>query len=146
MYVAVQNDLAQVGIDAKLEVITPAAYAETQIKGWDNALLYYSIPMGIGQDPGQALGNNLSSRGRYLSIAHPAAYEKKLSTAIMELDPKKRAAMFQGLMKIIVDEQAMIHLIYLGAWISAKTSEVRDARVSEFWFQQWTPEDAWMSK
>ena len=84
MYVAVQNDLAQVGIDAKLEVITPAAYAETQMKGWDNALLYYSIPMGIGQDPGQALGNNLSSRGRYFSIAHPAAYEKKLSTAIME--------------------------------------------------------------
>ncbi len=146
MYVAIQNDLAQVGIDAKLEVVTPASYVETQTTGWDNALLYYNIPMGIGQDPGQALGNNLSSRGRYFSIAHPAAYETRLSRAIMEVDPKKRAASFQDLMKIIVDEQAMIHLTYLGVWISAKTSEVRNVRMSEFWFQQWTPEDAWLSK
>ena len=78
--------------------------------------------MGIGQDPGQALGNNLSSRGRYFGIAHPAAYETELSRAIMEVDPKKRAAMFQDLMKIIVDEQAMIQLIYLGALDFCKNS------------------------
>jgi ABC-type transport system substrate-binding protein len=146
LYIAIQNDLAQVGIDAKLEVVTPASYVETQTTGWDNALLYYNIPMGVGQDPGQALGNNLSSRGRYFSIAHPAAYETKLVRAIMELDPRKRTVRFQDLMKTIVDEQAMIHLIYLGVWISAKTPEVRDVRMSEFWFQQWTPEDAWLSK
>jgi peptide/nickel transport system substrate-binding protein len=146
VYVAVQSDLAQVGIDAKVEVVSPASYVEIQTKGWDNALLYYNIPMGIGQDPGQALGNNLSSRGRYFSIVHPAAYEKKLSMAITELDNKKRAAMFQDLMKTITDDQAMIHLIYLGMWISAKTPELRDARLSEFWFQQWTPEDAWLNK
>jgi peptide/nickel transport system substrate-binding protein len=146
VYIAIQNNLADIGIDARLEVITPANYAEIMLNGWENSLLYYNHPTGVGMDPSMSLASNLSSKGRYVSILHPADYEAKLNQASMELDPKKRVAMFQELMKTIVDKYALVHMVYSGTWIAARTPEVRNLNLCDIWFQQWTPADGWLSK
>lgn len=146
VYVAIQNNLAEVGIDAKLEVVTPANYAEIMLNGWENSLLYYNHPTGVGMDPAMSLASNLSSKGRYVSILHPADYEKKLEKASTELDPKKRVAMFQELMKLIVDDYALVNMVYSGTWIAARTPEVKNLNLCDIWFQQWTPGDGWLSK
>jgi peptide/nickel transport system substrate-binding protein len=146
VYLAIQNNLADVGIDAKLEVVTPANYAEIMLNGWENSLLYYNHPTGVGMDPAMSLASNLSSKGRYVSIQHPADYEAKLDKASTELDPKRRVAMFQELMKIVIDRYALINMVYSGTWIAARTPEVRNLNLCDIWFQQWTPGEGWLSK
>ncbi len=146
VYLAIQNNLADIGIDARLEVITPANYAEIMLNGWENSLLYYNHPTGIGMDPRMSLASNMSSKGRYVSILHPSDYETKLNQASMESDQKKRVIMFQELMKMIADKYALVNLVYSGTWIAARTPEIRNLNLCDIWFQQWTPADGWLSK
>ncbi len=146
-FIAMQADLAQVGIDAKLEIVTPASHTQMQIAGWDNALMYYHHPTGVGQDPGQTMQIRLSTKsGQWSSIIHPPDFEAKLAQANGEPDMNKRKSMLQELMKLAVDKYCMANIVYAANWLNAKTPDVRDARFSEIWFQQWTPEDTWLAK
>jgi peptide/nickel transport system substrate-binding protein len=148
MQVALQSYLSQVGIDAKLESVTSALYVQYLTGGWDNGLLSSNnIPWNIGMDPGQSLLQRLSSKGSYnVSVIHPDDYEAKLSKANAEPDFEKRKALLQELMRLSVDEYAMIIPLFQDHIVGAKYPEVRDSKIREVWTIQWTPADAWLSR
>ena len=148
MQVALQSYLSQVGIDAKIESVTSALYVQYLTKGWDNALLSTNnIPWNIGMDPGQTLLQRLSSKGSYnVSVIYPNDYETKLSKANAEPDFEKRKVLLQELMKLAVDEYAMIIPIFQDHIVGVKYPEVHDSKIREIWTIQWNPADAWLSR
>ena len=147
MFTVVQSHLSQVGIDAKLEIVTNPAYVQTHTKGWQNSLIQNTIPASVGYDQVNALLRMLSSKGEgYASIIHPVDYEAKLDQALVENDFDKRKTLFYEMMKLVIDEYCMMNPIYLSNSICAKAPEVHDLRMYEYWVNQWTPADAWLSK
>ena len=81
MFTAIQSYLGQVGIEAKLEPVALASSVQNHTSGWDNGLMYLTSS-GAHIDPGYILENRLSSKGaQFVSITHPADYEKKLFSA-----------------------------------------------------------------
>ena len=148
LQVALQSYLSQVGIDAKIEPVTSALYVQYQTAGWENGLLSSNnIPWNIGMDPGQSLLQRLSSKGSYnVSVIHPADYEAKLTQANAEPDFDKRKALLQELMKLAVDEYAMVIPLFQDHIAGGKYPEVHDSKIREIWTIQWNPADAWLSK
>ncbi len=147
LYAAIQGYLSQVGIDAQIDRMAQAAHVKLQNTGWKNGLVSSDVPAGVGYDMGIALSTRLSTRApQYVSVIHPADYEARLSEALVEPDLKKRKAIFQDLMQLIVDKHCMVTTTHVGYSIIAKTRQVRDIRFLEYWFHQWTPEDGWLSR
>ena len=147
LFTAIQGYLSEVGIDAKMEIVTPALYSQITNSGWDNGLVYWNLPCGRGMDPGQAAVRNLSNKSiLFKSAIHPEAFEAKLSQAVSEPNFEKRKAFFQELTMLIVDEYCMVCPIYLGYGIAARTPKVNNGRIFEIWPTSWTPEEVWLSK
>jgi len=146
VFTAVQGYLAQVGIEAKLEPMAPPLFVQNHTSGWENALMYMNISSGAHIDPGYILSNRLSNKGaQFVSVAHPADYEAKLSAAASERNTTKRKALFQQVMKSIMDD-AIITPIFVMYGGSVVYPETRKLGMYEISMHLWTPEDAWLSK
>jgi peptide/nickel transport system substrate-binding protein len=146
VFIAVQGYLAQVGIEVKLEPMAPPLFVQNHTSGWENALMYFNISSGAHIDPGYILENRLSSKGaQFVSIAHPADYEAKLSTASSERNASKRKALFQQVMKSIMDN-AIVTPIFVMYGGSVVYPETRKLGMYEISMHLWTPEDAWLAK
>jgi peptide/nickel transport system substrate-binding protein len=146
VFTAVQGYLAQVGIEAKLEPVASTLYVQNNTTGWDNALIYHNTSSGAHIDPGYILQNRLSSKGaQFVSIVHPADYETKLFAASDERNFNKRKALYQGVMKSIVDNALVspIFVMYAG---KVAYPETRKLGMYEISMHLWTPEDAWLAK
>jgi peptide/nickel transport system substrate-binding protein len=146
VFTAIQGYLAQVGIDAKLEPVAPPLFVQNQTGGWENSMMWFNCSTGTHIDPGYILENRLSSKGsQFVSITHPADYEKILFSAATELDVKKRKAFYQSVMKSISDN-VLVTPIYVAYSGMAAYPEVRKLGMNEIAMHLWTPEDAWLAK
>jgi peptide/nickel transport system substrate-binding protein len=146
VFTAIQGYLGQVGIEAKLEPMAAPLFVQNHTGGWDNGLMWFNCSSGTHIDPGYIVENRLSSKGaQFVSITHPADYEKKLFSAATELDVKKRKAIYQAVMKSISDNAlvAPVYIMYSGR---AAYPEVRNLGMYEVAMHLWTPEDAWLAK
>jgi ABC-type transport system substrate-binding protein len=146
-YVAIQTYLKEVGIDAQLELVAPATYVQTRDGGWKDGLITFLQANNIAADPGQSLVRHMSSKGtRYVSIIHPAEYEAKLAQAQAEPDIEKRKQLISEVTKMAVDQYCMVNYLYINYGAAVLVPEVKDSRYMHPCYQQWTPEDAWLSK
>jgi len=147
MFTAAQAYLGQIGIEAKLEPQTPSLFTQTSTSGWENGLVSQSVQAGVGTDLAGSFLSFLSNRAdQYASIIHPTDYEAKLSLTLTEANPDKRKVLIQELIKMIIDEYCMVTPVYVSYGIAAQSSQVHDLRMLEHWYQQWTPQDTWLSK
>jgi len=149
LFTTVQGYLSKVSIDAKLEPVSVGVLTETRAKGWNNKLVLFDVSYAIGFDPATPLTSRLSSKGtRYdlKSINIPADYDAELFQAAVERDTGKRAAMYQNLMKMIIDKYFMAVPIYIGNSLVAYSSTVHDLGMNESASHVWFPENIWLSK
>jgi ABC-type transport system substrate-binding protein/uncharacterized membrane protein YfcA len=142
----IQTYLKAIGIDAELQGVSPDLFQKTCTGGWNNALIQCNITGGMDNDPGKALRDALSVKsGNFVSILHPADYEAMLADSIAQPDFEKRKILTQSAIKMIVDGYCLQNTIFINRPMRASYPAVHDMRRSEVWFNQWTPEDAWIS-
>jgi peptide/nickel transport system substrate-binding protein len=146
-YTAVQGYLAAVGIKAKLEPMDGGAITEMSAKGWKNGLFMSGGGVAVGSDPGRSLTIAASSKSeKSVSMFHTPVVDKKLLEAMAEVDNTKRIELYQELMHLIIDEYCMHNPIYVTTYVSANQPKAHDINIYTHWRDQWTPEDAWLSK
>jgi peptide/nickel transport system substrate-binding protein len=145
LYTAVQSYLNAVGINVKLALISQASYMDILTKGWEGLIDAQRI--GVGPDLGAMLENLWSSKGTYnVSVMHPAELDAKIAQANSEIDPAKRVLELQEASKMIIDQYCLTSPICATAFTGVWDPKLHDAKIREFWVNQWIPEDAWLSK
>jgi ABC-type transport system substrate-binding protein len=146
LFVAVQDYLKGVGIDAQLEIVSPTQYSKIINTGWDNALVYFYLPCGNGMDPASSLSTFFTENSLLLKSAiRSDKFDALVSKAKAEPDSKKRTIIHKELGRMLTDEYAMAIPIYINYSIAARNPQVHDTRLFNVWPTRWTPEDAWLS-
>ncbi len=146
VFVAVQDYLKRVGIDARLEVVSPTQYSKIINTGWDNALVYFFLPSGKGMDPASSLSTFFINRSLLLKSAFRSdKFDATVLKASSEPDIKKRSVLYRELTRMFTDEYAIAVPIYVNYSIAASVPSVRDTRLFSIWPTRWTPQDAWLS-
>jgi peptide/nickel transport system substrate-binding protein len=146
VFVAVQDYLKTVGIDAQLEVVSPTQYSKIINTGWDNALVYFFLPCGNGMDPASSLSTFFINKSLLLKSAFRSdKFDAIVLKASSEPDMKKRFALHKELGKMFTDDYAIAIPIYVNYSIAARNPQVHDTRLFSVWPTRWTPQDAWLS-
>jgi ABC-type transport system substrate-binding protein len=145
--VAVQNYLAQVGIQAELKPLPGASYAQANQQGWQNGLYRSQSVASLGADPGYQMITYLSSPARaWVSAVRPPDMSDLLNRAAVEPDTQKRFQLYKDLCKNIIDKNALIISTWGGYLLAGKQSYVKDDNIRTLWTMTWTPETAWLDK
>ena len=146
VFVAVQDYLKNVGIDAQLEVVSPTQYSKIINTGWDNALVFFFLPCGNGMDPAASLSTFFINKSLLLKSAlRSDKFDAMVLKAGAEPDSKKRTSLHKELSRMFTDDYATAIPIYVYYSIAAKTPRVHDTRLFSSWPTRWTPQDAWLA-
>jgi peptide/nickel transport system substrate-binding protein len=114
MQLAIQDMLSKVGIQAEIQEVTTAKSSELSAGGWRNGMMCGNNPLGSGhQDPSQNMTNGYMSRTGSVSVYKPADLMTLFDQSKTEMDPVKRKAIFQDIMKKIVDDYCIVIQLYL---------------------------------
>jgi peptide/nickel transport system substrate-binding protein len=149
LYTAIQSYLQAVGINATLDPADAARNLKTQTGGWNNQLIGYTMPCSPGMDPGQALLGNFSSKATRIdpkTFYNPPDYDSAFFLATAEPDAQKRQAMFQELMKTIIDKYCMAVPLFVNTSFTISDLKVHDLDMAKYNATQWRPEKVWLSK
>jgi peptide/nickel transport system substrate-binding protein len=151
MFTAVQAYFKDVGIEASVKSIDMTAFNALRMNGWTNSLLWFPPKVStLDGDPGSTLRTNLSSASTMYdpkSVYIPSDYDSKLALANGERDVAKRAAMFQELNKMIIDQYCLASTVYISTSIYVYSSAVRDCDFAAYsGAAAWSPENIWLSK
>ena len=141
--VALQTYLKEVGIDATLDVMDTARWADTRTKGWKNGLAMGRT--GLDPNMNQRLVPDLGAASpSYPNMARPAQWQPSLDESVAARDLAGRKVKLQQVMKINYDEAFVIPL-----WISSDI-DVEQASVNCDYLVthhiQWKPGNAWLGK
>jgi peptide/nickel transport system substrate-binding protein len=140
---ALQDMLAQVGIQATIQEVTSAKYSELSAKGWRNGSLYAQNPLGEGhQDPAQNVTNSYAPESIYYPSDLKALYESSRS----EMDIVKRKAILQEFMKKVSDDYCMVIHLYITTTFIAVNPDVHIPEMKSFFNVNVKMEDVWRSK
>ena len=142
--VAVQQYLADVGIDAELEFAEQAKYMEYAFNGWNNRILHdtisgyanYLYTLNMFFHPEYKLLPSLKRPDGYADMFYDALYDE-------ELDVQK----LRDICYYLIEEEAMVIPIYEAGKGIAYNDYIKDAGFFAFgdpWY--FTPETAWLDK
>jgi peptide/nickel transport system substrate-binding protein len=147
-FTAVQGYLANVGIDAQMNVMGQSEYFElANPKGWENGLLQFAMGLGRTDDPVQAMQLRMSGKGQsHKSVAYPPAYDAKIAAALKAFDFKTKQARIQEAVKMAIDDYAIMIPIWMGVNAAFEYPQVHGTRLMDPSNEWWTPADAWLSK
>jgi ABC-type transport system substrate-binding protein len=146
VFVAVQDYLKKVGIDAQLDVVSPTQYSKIINTGWENSLVYFYLPCGKGMDPASSLSTFFIGKSLLLKSAFRSnKFDALVLKASAEPDLKKRIVLQKELGRMLTDEYAIAIPIYVNYSIAARTLKVHDTNLFSTWPTRWSPEDAWLS-
>lgn len=149
VYTAIQGYLKDVGIVATLDPADMGRQTQTITQGWNNSMVLNLM----ANSPefwftlGSTLRDRFSSKGsQYVSVQFPDEYQTKLAQTLAELDPQKRQAGFQDLMKLITDTYC-INMPYMVSYgLLAMSSKVHDLDIYQYSGDRWVPANVWLSK
>jgi peptide/nickel transport system substrate-binding protein len=147
---AVQSMLSKINIQVNLKSLAGGAVVQARTDGWQNGFLVLALGIAPEKDPGRQLqilfSKDQAASGLFAVTARSEKYDSLLSSIIQEPDFDKRNALDKQLLKQMIDGDCMILSVYNNGWIYPKVANLKDAKIGEVWFHQWTPEDAWFSK
>ncbi len=143
MPIAVQAYLKVIGINAEIEPITLPMFSQRNTTNWEG-LLSITQAYVTGMDPGQSLISGFLGPSAQISVKREADITAKLYAANAETDPAKRKALFDVMMKQIVDEQCMIDFIYASRSLAVQTPKLHDSGIGLN--SKWPLGNAWLSK
>lgn len=142
---AVQTYLAEVGIDAELDVADPGRYTQMSNNGWDGLLM----PGFPNPSSSVYLLTRFGNEAYWPSMYSPPGWWDKWNAVVAQRDEKKRIAQVSELIKIMADE-AMVISVYethpTWATYSGK-GQVHDidwCGNKNTWY--WNPTGVWISR
>ncbi len=144
---AVQKNLSDVGIRAKLNPIDLTTYNSTiRGKGWDG-LAQWQNYISVGYQPSKMMAVYLSQRAiRYPSIVHPDDIEALLNDALSSPDKAKIIADYKQMNKLSIDTYCQLTPLFIFTNLGAEYKTVHDINMFDPWQEKWTPQDTWLSK
>jgi len=144
---AIQDMLADIGIQAEINEVTTAKYSELSANGWHNGILCLNNPLGSGhQDPSQNMINGYMSRTNAVSVYKPDDLMNIFDQAKTELDLVKRKALFQEIMKKVVDEYCIVAQLYIIPEFRAVNPDVYYPEKDTYQAVMGKMEDVWRIK
>ncbi|MFC1535025.1 ABC transporter substrate-binding protein [Thermodesulfobacteriota bacterium] len=144
LLVALQTFLADIGIQAKLELLDRGRYVKNHKEGWNNGMMYGTIGART-----YTVANNLgiitSTMPYNKPVYLPPGFEDTFDKALGTWDPDEERKHTQKLYRTVHDE-AMIIPLWLETQLGAKTKEVHDSGWCEVGSTVWYSDKAWLSK
>jgi peptide/nickel transport system substrate-binding protein len=144
---AVQANLAAVGINAKLVKVENAQWTDQRYtSGWKDGLLY--MQSGAFASMSRSFTMSLDTgRHDYFSTARPAGTQDLLLQVGSTIDPKAKEALMQKMTKQLQDSATFVPLFFSvnTAFFSSTAHDTGryDARQQ---LSLWSPQNAWLSK
>ena len=145
--VAIQAQLAAIGITAELKIVEFAAYNNYVNQGWDNALLWAT--QGATDTNYVAFLDRYYAANavRYPVLAKPAGSGDIISKALLATDYATQKSLSQQVVKMLVDDCTAIP-VFIQAASFILNSSVHDTNYSNVGGSgfRWSAEKAWLSK
>jgi peptide/nickel transport system substrate-binding protein len=145
--VAMQSNLADIGITAKVDMVEFAAWNNYVNKGWDNSLLW--VTQGATDtNYGAFLDRYYAATAtRYPVLAKPAGLGDLITQVLTTSDYNTEKTLAQKAVKMLVDDCTVIPA-YISAANYVLQKNVHDTHFSNLGGAgfRWTPELAWIGK
>jgi ABC-type transport system substrate-binding protein len=112
-------------------------------------MVYFNLTCAGEMDPIVALRSRLSSEAQRFdpkSIYRPPEFDSKLNQAAIELDPNKRKTLILELSKMIIDDYCMVIPIKAESNILVNSNKVQGLTINKIAYNEWLPQQAWLSK
>jgi len=146
MIVAVQGNLAEVGIKARIDAADMGRHSSLRNTGWKDSLLYVH---GVYGNPFEYYFYRTwaAERKDYVSAARPDGFDELLNKIIFEMDTEARSKMMVQLAKMMSEESMYLPLIAITS-LGGLSPDVHDygqftKSASDFNFQEY---NTWLSK
>jgi peptide/nickel transport system substrate-binding protein len=147
LQLAIQDMLAEVGIQAEIQEVTGAKFSELNISGWHNGMMCMISPMGEGhQDPGHAMTYAYFSLNASKSVYKPDDVMTLFQQSKTEMDQAKRKAIFQEIMKKVVDEYCTVTHIFYNTAFFAVSPDIHYPELKSYHTIMSKMEDFWREK
>jgi peptide/nickel transport system substrate-binding protein len=142
--VAIQSDLAAIGITVKFTILAPAAWNDLVANGWSNGLLY--VTQGASDVNYAAFLNRYytNTSNRYPVLKRPAGLNDLILKALATTDYNNEKDLCQQAVKMLVDDCTIIPL-FIQPEMYVLQAAVRDTHFNNLG-PYWTPSIAWLSK
>jgi peptide/nickel transport system substrate-binding protein len=132
---AVQDMLRQVGIEAKFELVSMPIYNSQVAAGWEG-IVWGGVFAGTAFEPSSCLVNGvLNGKTTWVSCIQPDEQYEKGVLAGRELDPVKRAKMYQEISKTLTDDYCQIAWLPYAAGIVAYSPKLKNYEIGYSSFQ-----------
>lgn len=139
--VAIQSDLAQVGIQVDLEFADSTGWAQYLLGNYQNALILYDLAWWA--DPNVGFRYHFSEPPTFhKNTSHPAGWLDMLKASLAT--PEAKPELTQKLDKAAFDYAIVIPL-YRAAFIMATSKKLHDVGYGTRDFFWWNSQDAWLS-
>ena len=143
MPTAVQGYLSKIGIEAELDAMDGAKYAEYQTKGWHSTLIV--APASSWQNFLKSVEQYYMTPNYYVSLKGPdnlkELYDAALATTTVEADK------VEAVTRAMYEHTSVVPIMYMGKAHVLPKGLVHDhGYFSQSLYFGWTPEDVWMSK
>ena len=142
---AIQSYLADVGINAKIDVAEPAKFMEQGAKGWVNGLRYY-YP-GVDMDFRSAFNAFYSADAgaHFMAMDKPVNMTDAIREANETVDSAKVKELMQYATKQLYDNALVIPL-WTNSIICAMDDTVHDCDIATIDIHRWHAAPIWLSK
>jgi peptide/nickel transport system substrate-binding protein len=142
---AVQNYLAEVGIEAEINLTDGARIAEMTRDKWEGMTMYH-YP--ISPNPVADINRHFNPNAAFFSknIIHPERMLELLAEARAAREKEEMISAIHELQKVMFDENAMFLPIYATNRAVFMTKDVQDLNMGTTYYLDWAPEDAWLSQ
>jgi peptide/nickel transport system substrate-binding protein len=138
--VAMQTFLKEVGIDASLDIIDAAKWAEYRTKGWKNGLALART--GLDPNMNQQLARDLPVTGTYPNMAKPEKWGPTLDQSVAARTIEERKAKVEQMMQMAHDEVFTIPVWYACDLVALSKGVNTDMLITHH--VQWKPEEVWL--
>ena len=145
-FIAIQQQLKNVGINAKLEKWDRGQWYKGKYEGWPKNTLFYGLTTRYA-NLANTLATNFIGTGNYPSGYQPPEWGSMLTEAKATMDFEKHKEILQKMMALSVDSAMCIPLWTIGD-MNAFTTNLRDHNLGAAGGdpQQWTPGDVYFAK
>lgn len=143
---AISASLAEVGINASVEIIDAAKGGDMMANGWSGLYWHYAS---IGPDLGLYMGRHLDTNGAYYAkgIQHPQDCLDLLNEIRVAKDEASKVELELQLQEKIYDEYALFGMpLYVNAPVHMRYDYVEGAQLAKVHAATWSPATAWINK
>ena len=141
--VALQGQLAKVGITLDIDVLAGTKYADYIAGGWKNTIM--ASPAASYQNFLASVEQYYTTPKYYVSLKGPAGWQALLEAARATTDVEP--AKVQALTKAMYDDVSVIPWMYMGmGHVFHKENQLNDhGHFTQSYHKAWIPENAWFS-